>query len=197
MMNSSNTLVPETNVPQEQDVSAISATNTNSPIDVHVDVKQRVGATTAQMDRIWVDLVRKEIKTFLDIIDSAEHRIESDNNVVEGLMKLVLQKMNDKSNWMEQLEQYFTQDHFGEQVDTFYKEFALIQDKERHVIPSDFQDNHPMHMYSKALMKHQNHAELMNMKMDFHHENPDRTNHVNITRTGNSLLRSVTLHTTN
>nr|GEZ23933.1 hypothetical protein [Tanacetum cinerariifolium] len=59
-------------------------------------------------------------------------------------------------------------------VDTFYKEFALIQDKERHAIPSDFQDNHPMHMYSKALMKHKDHAELMNMKMDFHRENPNR-----------------------
>ncbi|GJT95334.1 hypothetical protein Tco_1090852 [Tanacetum coccineum] len=80
MVNLSNTIVPET---QEQDVDmldqnvanvmAISATNTNSPIDVHVDVKQRVGATTAQMDRIWVDLVRKEIKTLLDIIDSAEN----------------------------------------------------------------------------------------------------------------------------
>nr|GEV68274.1 hypothetical protein [Tanacetum cinerariifolium] len=52
---------------------AISARNTNSPIDVHVDVEQRAAATMAQMDRIWVDLVRKEIKTLLEIIDSAEH----------------------------------------------------------------------------------------------------------------------------
>ncbi|GJR26071.1 hypothetical protein Tco_1102303 [Tanacetum coccineum] len=66
MVNSSNTIVPET---QEQDVNmvdqnaanvmAISATNTNSPTDVHVDVEQCVGATTAQMDRIWVDLIGK------------------------------------------------------------------------------------------------------------------------------------------
>ena len=38
-----------------------SETNTNSrTIDVHVDVEQLFGATTAKMDRIWVDLVRKE-----------------------------------------------------------------------------------------------------------------------------------------
>ncbi|GJV56963.1 hypothetical protein Tco_1457968 [Tanacetum coccineum] len=64
-------------------VKANSATNTNSPIDVHVDVEQRANATTAKMDRIWVDLVRKEIKTLLDIIDSVEHQIENDTNVVE------------------------------------------------------------------------------------------------------------------
>nr|GEU32047.1 copia protein [Tanacetum cinerariifolium] len=35
------------------------------------------------MDQIWVDLVRKEIMTLLDIIDYAEHRIENDKNVVK------------------------------------------------------------------------------------------------------------------
>ncbi|GJT17013.1 putative RNA-directed DNA polymerase, partial [Tanacetum coccineum] len=64
-------------------MKANSNTNTNSQIDVHVDVEQLAGATTAQLDRIWIDLVRKEIKTLLDIIDSAEHRMESDTNVVE------------------------------------------------------------------------------------------------------------------
>ncbi|GKC73743.1 hypothetical protein Tco_1119626, partial [Tanacetum coccineum] len=91
---------------QNQDVNMLDQTtrhmttqsysNTNSAtIDVHVDVEQLVGATTAKMDQIWVDLVRKEIKSLLDIIDSAEQRIETDTNVVEGLMKLVLQNMKD------------------------------------------------------------------------------------------------------
>ena len=61
------------------------------------------------MDRIWVDLVRKEIKTLLDIVDAAEYRIESDTSTVEDLMKLVLQKMKDTATWMEQLETLFTQ----------------------------------------------------------------------------------------
>ncbi|GJV61359.1 retrotransposon protein, putative, ty1-copia subclass [Tanacetum coccineum] len=88
---------------------ANSNTNTNShTIDVHVNVEQHAGATTAKLDGKWVDLVRKEIKSLLDIIDSAEHRIESDTNVVEGLMKLVLQNMKDTAKWMEQLEPYFT-----------------------------------------------------------------------------------------
>ncbi|GJT76703.1 hypothetical protein Tco_1043428 [Tanacetum coccineum] len=91
-------------------VTTQSDSNTNSAtIDVHVDVEQLVGATTAKMDRIWVDLVCKEIKSLLDIIDFAEQRIETDTNVVEGLMKLVLQNMKDTANWMERLEPYFTQ----------------------------------------------------------------------------------------
>ena len=47
------------------------------------------------MDRIWVDLVRKEIRSLLDIVDAAEYRIENDTNTVEGLMKLVLQNMKE------------------------------------------------------------------------------------------------------
>ena len=88
-------------------------------IDVEVDVEQlqgattvhsQVGATTAQMDRIWVDLVRKEIKSLLEIVLlKAECRIENDTATVEGLMKLVLQKMKDTAAWMEQLEPLFTQ----------------------------------------------------------------------------------------
>ncbi|GJQ90998.1 hypothetical protein Tco_0002137 [Tanacetum coccineum] len=93
-----------------EDDDTKSVTNTNSAtIDVHVDVEQLAGATTAKLDRIWVDLVRKEIKSLLDIIDAVEHRIETFSNVVEGLMKLVLQNMKDTTNWMERLEPYFTQ----------------------------------------------------------------------------------------
>ncbi|GJT05367.1 RNA-directed DNA polymerase, eukaryota [Tanacetum coccineum] len=75
---------------------AISATNTNSPIDVHVDIEQRADVKTAQMDRIWVDLVRKEIKILLDIIDSAEHRIENDTNVVEGIWENITETVSPK-----------------------------------------------------------------------------------------------------
>ena len=60
------------------------------------------------MDRIWVDLVRKEIKSMLDIIDAAEYRIENDSTTVEGLMKLVLEEMKATAKWMEDLEPYFT-----------------------------------------------------------------------------------------
>ncbi|GJU48843.1 hypothetical protein Tco_1218398 [Tanacetum coccineum] len=109
----------DTNVTQTEDVNMLdqnatnvtanSKTNINSHIiDVHVDVEELARATTAKLDWIWVDLVRKEIKSLLDIVDAAEHRIESDTNVVEGLMKLILQNMKDTTKWMEQLEPYFT-----------------------------------------------------------------------------------------
>ncbi|PWA74163.1 hypothetical protein CTI12_AA254840 [Artemisia annua] len=85
-----------------------SETNLDSHnIDVHVDVEQRPRATTAQMDRIWVDLVCKEIKSMLDIIDVTEYRIENDSTTVEGLMKLVLEEMKATAKWMEDLEPYF------------------------------------------------------------------------------------------
>ncbi|PWA39732.1 Mediator of RNA polymerase II transcription subunit 13 like [Artemisia annua] len=111
----------EETIPHNQDVNMLcvefathlttnSETNLDShTTDVRVDVEQKAGATTAQMDRIWVDLVRKEIKLLLDIVDAAEYRIESDSTTVEDLMKLVLQKMKDTANWMEQLEPLFTQ----------------------------------------------------------------------------------------
>ena len=37
-----------------------------------------------------------------------------------------------------------------------------------------------MHMYIHALMKHQNVEYTMTVKMEFHTEEPDRTNHINI-----------------
>ncbi|GJX26660.1 hypothetical protein Tco_0232956 [Tanacetum coccineum] len=106
MMNTSHSIGIDTNVTQTEDVNMLdqnatnvtanSETNINSHIiDVHVDVEELARATMAKLDRIWVDLVRKEIKSLLDIIDAAEHRIESDTNVVEGLMKLILQNMKD------------------------------------------------------------------------------------------------------
>ncbi|GJX74126.1 hypothetical protein Tco_0312721 [Tanacetum coccineum] len=87
-------------IPSDDDeANENSNTNINSYIiDVHVDVEELARATTAKLDRIWVDLVRKETKSLLDIIDAAEHRIESDTNVVEGLMKLILQNMKDTTN---------------------------------------------------------------------------------------------------
>nr|GEU35586.1 hypothetical protein [Tanacetum cinerariifolium] len=67
---------------EDADVEANSETNISSHIiDVHVDVEELARAATAKLDRIWVDLVRKEIKSLLDIIDAAEHRIESDTNI--------------------------------------------------------------------------------------------------------------------
>lgn len=45
----------------------------------------------------------------LDIIDAAEYSIENDTNIVEALMKLVIQNMKDAAKWMEDLEPLFTQ----------------------------------------------------------------------------------------
>ncbi|GJT90475.1 serine/threonine protein phosphatase 2A 59 kDa regulatory subunit B' gamma isoform [Tanacetum coccineum] len=53
-------------------------------IDVHFDVEHLAGAITAKLDRIWVDLVCKEIKSLLNKIDYVEHQIETDSNVDEG-----------------------------------------------------------------------------------------------------------------
>ncbi|PWA41000.1 hypothetical protein CTI12_AA557510 [Artemisia annua] len=109
----------EETVPHNQDVNmlcdefATHLTTNSEPnldshnIDVHVDVEQRPTATTAQIDRIWVDLVRKDIKSMLDIIDAAEYRIENDSTTVEGLMKLVLENVKATAKWMEDLEIYF------------------------------------------------------------------------------------------
>ena len=47
-------------------------------------------------------------------------------------------------------------------------------------IPADFLVHHPMHMYTHALMKHQNVEYTMTVKMEFHTEDPDRTNHTNV-----------------
>ncbi|GKA63332.1 putative nucleotidyltransferase, ribonuclease H [Tanacetum coccineum] len=71
-------------------------------------------------------------------------------------------------------------DHFREGIDTFYKSFAYVQDKQPLVIPAKFQENPPMHFYTKALMKHHDYKELMSMRMDFHKEKPNRKNHMNV-----------------
>nr|GEZ15579.1 hypothetical protein [Tanacetum cinerariifolium] len=71
---------------------------------VNTQVQSYNSKTRSDMGR----LVRKEIKSLLDIIEAAKHRIESSTNVVEGLMKLILQNMKDTTKWMEQLEPYFT-----------------------------------------------------------------------------------------
>nr|GEX81443.1 hypothetical protein [Tanacetum cinerariifolium] len=43
-----------------------------------------------------------------------------------------------------------------------------------------FLDNHPMHQHRKVLVKHQGIEYEMKMKMDYHKEKPERTNHVGI-----------------
>ncbi|GKD72674.1 hypothetical protein Tco_1330956 [Tanacetum coccineum] len=105
-------VIPSDDEVDEKEVKTPTNSDTitsSRTIDVHVDVEQLARATTTKLDRIWVDLVRKEIRSLLDIIDDAEHRIETDTNAVDGLMKLVLQNMKDTTNWMEQLKPYFTQ----------------------------------------------------------------------------------------
>ena len=47
-------------------------------------------------------------------------------------------------------------------------------------IPADFLKHHPMHMYTHAVMQHQNVKYTMTVKMEFHKEDPGRTNHINV-----------------
>ncbi|PWA49721.1 hypothetical protein CTI12_AA481290 [Artemisia annua] len=71
-------------------------------------------------------------------------------------------------------------EHFHERTDVFYKRFSEILAFNRLTIPAKFQGENPMHMYRKALLKH-NHLELeFSVRMDHHYENPSRTNHVNM-----------------
>ncbi|PWA59533.1 hypothetical protein CTI12_AA390850 [Artemisia annua] len=71
-------------------------------------------------------------------------------------------------------------EHFQERTDVFYKRFSEILAFNRLSIPAKFQGENPMHMYRKALLKH-NQLELeFSVRMDHHHENPSRTNHVNM-----------------
>ncbi|GJZ14391.1 hypothetical protein Tco_0549621 [Tanacetum coccineum] len=55
-------------------------------------------------------------------------------------------------------------DHFEEDFHTFYKPYPEIEVKERLAIPSDFMDIHPMHMYTKALMRHNRYEQMMRVK---------------------------------
>ncbi|GKB83322.1 hypothetical protein Tco_0950217 [Tanacetum coccineum] len=47
-------------------------------------------------------------------------------------------------------------------------------------IKASFLANHPMHQHRKVLVKHQGIQYEMKMKMDYHKEKPERTNHVGI-----------------
>ncbi|GJR26072.1 hypothetical protein Tco_1102304 [Tanacetum coccineum] len=101
MVNSINTIVPET---QEQDVNmldqnaanvmAISATNTKSPINVQVDVEQCASATTAQMDRIWVDLVYENE----NILDDATNEKDEAGIDIQDSESLSDENMEDKDD---------------------------------------------------------------------------------------------------
>ncbi|GJZ86786.1 hypothetical protein Tco_0658396, partial [Tanacetum coccineum] len=72
-------------------------------------------------------------------------------------------------------------EHFGERNDTFYKRFSSTLDKQRLTISARLMEKHPyMHLYRKALIRHQKNKFEMKMKMDRHLEKPSRTNHVNI-----------------
>ncbi|PWA34749.1 Peptidase M28 [Artemisia annua] len=71
-------------------------------------------------------------------------------------------------------------EHFHEKTDVFYKRFSEILAFNHLAIPAKFQGENPMHMYRKALLKY-NQLELeFSVRIDHHHENPSRTNHVNM-----------------
>ncbi|GJV97354.1 hypothetical protein Tco_1548931 [Tanacetum coccineum] len=70
--------------------------------------------------------------------------------------------------------------HFGERNNTFYRRFSSTLDKQRLAIKASFLANHPMHQHRKVLVKHQEIEYEMKMKMDYHKEKPERTNHVGI-----------------
>ena len=46
-------------------------------------------------------------------------------------------------------------------------------------IPGPFLDRHPMHLYMTAVLRHQQIEYTFDLNMDYHKENPGRTNHVN------------------
>ncbi|GJS63619.1 hypothetical protein Tco_0678183 [Tanacetum coccineum] len=71
-------------------------------------------------------------------------------------------------------------EHFGERNNTFYRRFSSTLDKQRLAIKASFLANHPMHQHRKVLVKHQGIEYEMKMKMDYHKEKPERTNHVGI-----------------
>ncbi|GJU61124.1 hypothetical protein Tco_1238890 [Tanacetum coccineum] len=72
-------------------------------------------------------------------------------------------------------------EHFGERNDTFYKRFSSTLDKQRLAISARLMEKHLyMHLYRKALIRHQKIEFEMKMKMDRYLEKPSRTNHVNI-----------------
>nr|GEV69886.1 hypothetical protein [Tanacetum cinerariifolium] len=66
-------------------------------------------------------------------------------------------------------------DHFEEDFETFYKPHAKIEARERLVIPADFLGIHPMHMYTKVLMRHNGYEQMMKVQMVYHYESPKRT----------------------
>ena len=47
-------------------------------------------------------------------------------------------------------------------------------------VPAHFLVHHPMHTYTQVLMKHQHVELMMEVKMEVHTEDPERTNHINI-----------------
>lgn len=47
-------------------------------------------------------------------------------------------------------------------------------------IPAHFLEHHPMHMYTRALMKHRNVEYTFSVKMENHAEEPNRTNHIKV-----------------
>ncbi|GJW85872.1 hypothetical protein Tco_0159017 [Tanacetum coccineum] len=71
-------------------------------------------------------------------------------------------------------------DHFEEEFDCFYKPYPEIEVKERLAIPSDFLDIHPMHMYTRTLIRHNRNEQMMRVKMERHKEAPEGTIHVNV-----------------
>nr|GEU75167.1 hypothetical protein [Tanacetum cinerariifolium] len=67
----------------------------------------------------------------------------------------------------------------------FDAQFTLIpldaeDDGHGYELNEDFLDIHPMHMYTKALMRHNGYEQMMRVKMKRHSEDPKRTNHVNV-----------------
>nr|GEW50917.1 hypothetical protein [Tanacetum cinerariifolium] len=81
-------------------------------------------------------------------------------------------------------------DHFEEDFDIFYKPYTEIKVKQRLAIPSDFQDIHPMHMYTKALIRHNGYEKMIRAKMKRHSEALERTNHVNVFERWRLLARA-------
>ncbi|GJZ98399.1 ribonuclease H-like domain-containing protein [Tanacetum coccineum] len=111
--------------------------------------------------------------------------VEKDYPLTRGLLTLMLcnKLMKHRYQWP------WHRDHFEEEFNVFYKPFPVIESIQRLAIPSDFLEIYPMHMYTKALMRHNGFEHMMRVRIEYHKEDPERTNHVNVLGQWRSLAR--------
>ncbi|GKA69319.1 hypothetical protein Tco_0775383 [Tanacetum coccineum] len=84
-------------------------------------------------------------------------------------------------------------DHFGEAFNTFYMRFSTIMQNQKLSLLADFVKYNQKHRYRKVLVKHKNIEYTMTVKMKYHKQIPQRTNHVDIYGEWNTLVKPLEL----